>query len=230
MKIKTALILCAGFGKRLNPITLKIPKPLIKVKNLELLEHNINLIVSLGIKEIKINTYYLKDEIKNFVQKHSQKKKIQIIEDGDSILDTGGGILNLIKSSQSNDFLIFNPDTLWDLNYKETINYMVDYYFKNKIKNLLMVVNKSNSFDKRFKGDFKLNNNKLSKDTESNYIYTGCQIINRELFNSFNEEIFSISKIWNKQTNKNELYGYEYKGSFIHLTDIEIYKKLIKDQ
>ena len=158
------------------------------------------------------------------------KKKIQIIEDGDSILDTGGGILNLIKSSQSNDFLIFNPDTLWDLNYKETINYMVDYYFKNKIKNLLMVVNKSNSFDKRFKGDFKLNNNKLSKDTESNYIYTGCQIINRELFNSFNEEIFSISKIWNKQTNKNELYGYEYKGSFIHLTDIEIYKKLIKDQ
>ena len=230
MKIKTALILCAGFGKRLNPITLKIPKPLIKVKNLELLEYNINLIVSLGIKEIKINTYYLKDEIKNFVQKHSQKKKIQIIEDGDSILDTGGGILNLIKSSQSNDFLIFNPDTLWDLNYKETINYMVDYYFKNKIKNLLMVVNKSNSFDKRFKGDFKLNNNKLSKDTESNYIYTGCQIINRELFNSFNEEIFSISKIWNKQTNKNELYGYEYKGSFIHLTDIEIYKKLIKDQ
>ncbi len=230
MKIKTALILCAGFGKRLNPITLKIPKPLIKVKNLELLEHNINLIVSLGIKEIKINTYYLKDEIKNFVKKHSQKKKIQIIEDGDSILDTGGGILNLIKSSQSNDFLIFNPDTLWDLNYKETINYMVDYYFKNKIKNLLMVVNKSNSFDKRFKGDFKLNNNKLSKDTESNYIYTGCQIINRELFNSFNEEIFSISKIWNKQTNKNELYGYEYKGSFIHLTDIEIYKKLIKDQ
>ena len=230
MKIKTALILCAGFGKRLNPITLKIPKPLIKVKNLELLEHNINLIVSLGIKEIKINTYYLKDEIKNFVQKHSQKKKIQIIEDGDSILDTGGGILNLIKSSQSNDFLIFNPDTIWDLNYKETINYMVDYYFKNKIKNLLMVVNKSNSFDKRFKGDFKLNNNKLSKDTESNYIYTGCQIINRELFNSFNEEIFSISKIWNKQTNKNELYGYEYKGSFIHLTDIEIYKKLIKDQ
>ena len=230
MKIKTALILCAGFGKRLNPITLKIPKPLIKVKNLELLEHNINLIVSLGIKEIKINTYYLKDEIKNFVKKHSQKKKIQIIEDGDSILDTGGGILNLIKSSQSNDFLIFNPDTLWDLNYKETINYMVDYYFKNKIKNLLMVVNKSNSFDKRFKGDFELNNNKLSKDTESNYIYTGCQIINRELFNSFNEEIFSISKIWNKQTNKNELYGYEYKGSFIHLTDIEIYKKLIKDQ
>ena len=75
MKIKTALILCAGFGKRLNPITLKIPKPLIKVKNLELLEHNINLIVSLGIKEIKINTYYLKDEIKNFVKKHSQKKK-----------------------------------------------------------------------------------------------------------------------------------------------------------
>ena len=70
MKINTALILCAGFGKRLNPITLKVPKPLIIIDNLELLEHNLNLIKKLRIKNIKINTFYLQDQIIQFIKNH----------------------------------------------------------------------------------------------------------------------------------------------------------------
>ena len=69
MKINTALILCAGFGKRLNPLTLNIPKPLLEINNLTLLENTINLIKSLGIKKIKLNTFYLKDKIEIFVKK-----------------------------------------------------------------------------------------------------------------------------------------------------------------
>ena len=91
MKINTALILCAGFGKRLNPLTLDTPKPLIKLKNVSVLETCINLIESLDIKEIFINTFYLKDQIRNFINKKNFKPKISIIEDGKNILDTGGG-------------------------------------------------------------------------------------------------------------------------------------------
>ena len=68
MKINTALILCAGFGKRLNPITLKKPKPLLEIKNVTLLEKNINLIKELGINKIFINTFYLKDQFSNFIE------------------------------------------------------------------------------------------------------------------------------------------------------------------
>ena len=68
MKINTALILCAGFGKRLNPLTLDIPKPLVKLKNITVLETCINLIESLGIKKIIINSYYLKSQIHNFLK------------------------------------------------------------------------------------------------------------------------------------------------------------------
>jgi len=70
MKINTALILCAGFGKRLNPVTLDIPKPLLKIKNLTLLEHCINLIKFLGIKKILINSFYLKEQISEFIKNH----------------------------------------------------------------------------------------------------------------------------------------------------------------
>ena len=69
MKIKTALILCAGFGKRLNPLTLETPKPLLKIKNISMLEHCINLVVSLGIKNIILNTYHLEDKIIDFIKK-----------------------------------------------------------------------------------------------------------------------------------------------------------------
>ena len=90
MKINTALVLCAGYGKRLNPLTLKNPKPLLKLNNLTLLENTINLIKKLGINEIKLNTFYLKDQIKVFIEKKNFDVKIEIIEDGNEILDTGG--------------------------------------------------------------------------------------------------------------------------------------------
>ena len=121
MKIKTALILCAGFGKRLNPITLKTPKPLITINDITLLQNTINLLEKLNIQNIKINTYYLQDQIVDFVLKNKMKSKIEIIKDGDKILDTGGGIFNLRKSSNEDDFIIFNPDTVWNSNYVEVI-------------------------------------------------------------------------------------------------------------
>tara|TARA_B100001540_G_scaffold304630_1_gene314610 strand:- start:912 stop:1604 length:693 start_codon:yes stop_codon:yes gene_type:complete len=229
MKINTALILCAGFGKRLKHLTIEKPKPLLEVNNITLLENTINLVEKLNIFNVKINSFYLKDQIKNFISKKKFKLNIEIIEDGNTILDTGGGILNLVKNSKEKDFLVFNPDTLWNLNYKKIIEEMENFYFENKIQNLLMVVNKKRSFDKRFKGDFKLKINKLSKEEDNNYIFTGCQMINKELFSNFDTIPFSITKIWEKQISENTLYGYESLNEFIHITDLEIYEKLIKN-
>ena len=99
-------------------------------------------------------TKLLKDQIKNFVSKKKFNLNIEIIEDGNVILDTGGGILNLIKESKEKNFIVFNPDTVWNLNYTKTIKEMQNFYFENQIQNLLMVAEKNKSFDKRFKCDF----------------------------------------------------------------------------
>ena len=106
MKINTALILCAGFGKRLNPLTLDTPKPLIELNNVSVLETCINLIESLGIQKIILNTFYLKDQIHNFINNKEFKSKISIIEDGENILDTGGGINNMMKHTNEDNILI----------------------------------------------------------------------------------------------------------------------------
>ena len=86
MRINIAFILCAGFGKRLNPLTLDTPKPLIKLNNITVLENCINLIESLGIQTIIINTFHLKDQIYDFINDKKFKSKILIVEDGENIL------------------------------------------------------------------------------------------------------------------------------------------------
>ena len=226
MKIKTALILCAGFGKRLNPITLKTPKPLLKIKNISMLEQCIFLIESLGIKKVFVNTFYLKDQILEFFENKKFKSDIKIIPDGESILDTGGGIQNMIKNSDENDFLVFNPDTIWKKNYKDEIMNMEDIYFSKKLDNILLLVNKKLSFDKKLKGDFNLENNLILRDFKKEFIYIGCQIINKKLFTRNKIENFSITEIWNYLLHNNKLYGYESYNTFYHLTDLDIFKKL----
>ena len=154
MEINTALILCAGYGKRLNPITLEKPKPLIEINQITLLENTINLIKSLGIKNILINTFYLGNQIEKYIDNFTLDLKFKVINDGEEILETGGGILNLINSSDENDFIVFNPDTIWNEGYVDQIKNMKQFYFNNKIKNILLVVNRSKSFDQRLNGDF----------------------------------------------------------------------------
>jgi MurNAc alpha-1-phosphate uridylyltransferase len=229
MKINTALILCAGYGKRLNPLTLVEPKPLLKVNKITLLENCINLTKSLGIKKIIINTFYLKEKIESFVEIKNFDLDIKIINDGKEILNTGGGILNMMNSSNDSDFLILNPDTVWNQGYVEKIKGMEDFYFTNQIKNILLLVNKNLSFDKKLKGDFNLLKNTIKKNLQNDLIYTGCQIINKSLFESLLVNNFSISRIWNELINKNELYGYESLESFYHLTNLEVYKELLKN-
>ena len=226
MRINTALILCAGFGKRLNPITLNTPKPLLQIKDLSMLERCINLIEKLGIQKILINTFYLKEQFSKFIENKKFNLEIKIIEDGEYILDTGGGIQNMIHDSNENDFIIFNPDTVWNNNYKYEIFKMEEIYFSKKIENILLLVNKELSFDKRLKGDFNLKNNLINKDAEKQLIYIGCQIINKKCFLRDKIENYSILEIWNKLVDQKKLYGYESQKNFYHLTDLDIFKKL----
>ena len=226
MRINTALILCAGFGKRLNPITSNTPKPLLEIKNISMLERCINLIEKLGIQKILINTFYLKDQFYEFLHNKNFNLDIKIIEDGEHILDTGGGIQNMIKVSDENDFLIFNPDTVWSNYYKDEILKMEEMYFSKKLENILLLINKKLSFDKKLKGDFSLKNNLISKETKKEFIFIGCQIINKKLFIKEKIENYSILEIWNNLLDQKKLYGYESQKDFYHLTDLDVFKKL----
>ena len=226
MKINTALILCAGFGKRLNPITLTTPKPLLEINEVTMLEKSINLIKQMGINKIFINTFYLKEHFSNFIKNKNFNIDIHIVEDGESILDTGGGILNMISHSSEDDFLVFNPDTIWSNEYRDEIIKMEEIYYSKKLENILLLVNKNLSFDQRLTGDFNLSSNLISKKDDSDFIYIGCQILNKKILTNQNLSRFSILNIWSKLIDEKKLYGFESKQKFYHLTDLNIFNKL----
>ena len=229
--IKKAMILAAGFGKRIYPLTLKNPKPLLKIGNETLLSNTLKFLELFGVKQAVINVHYLREQIVEYIDKSQFNLTINIVNEKDKILDTGGGVLNAIQHFSNEPFLIINPDTIWNSHYLKELKLMEKLFFENeKDKCSLLVVNKKKSFDQSFKGDFSLENNLINRKDKNNlnYIYTGLQIIKPEVFSSLYTKIFSINKIWDKLIESNELYGMESNIDFLHVSTLDIYKSLLE--
>ena len=225
--IKKAMILAAGFGKRLNPLTLSSPKPLLNIGKETLLSNTINFLEQFQIKQVIINVHYLGDQIIKYIKKKNFNLDITVINEKEKILDTGGGIFNALKYFNES-FLCINPDTIWNLNYIKELKKMESDFFLNRKKCNLLVVDKIKSFDKNLKGDFNLQNGLITRKKDENlkFIYTGLQIINPEAFSNIDEKVFSINKVWNQLIKSNQLFGLESKIDFLHISTLNIYKKL----
>ena len=225
MKVKHAMILAAGLGTRMKPLTLETPKPLIKVGSKNLLERSINLLENYGIEEVIINVYHLADQIIKFISDFKSKIKITISNEKDLLLDTGGGVKKGTKIFEEKPFFVLNPDTLWLSNYLKEMKSLEKIYYENK-KPCLLLVHKKLSFDTSFKGDFNLKNYIVSKDKKNNYIFTGLQLIDRNYFALIDKKVFSMNEVWNNLINNSRLSGLESSQKFYHLNTEEMYNKI----
>ena len=225
MKVKHAMILAAGLGTRMKPLTLDTPKPLIKVGRKNLLERSINLLENYGVEKIIINVHHLADQIEKFILNVKSNIKIDISNEKNLLLDTGGGVKEGTKIFDKNPFFVLNPDTLWLPNYLDEMKSLEKIFFESK-KPSLLLVNKKLSFDTSFKGDFNLKDNIVSKDVENNFIFTGLQLIDRNCLNMINKKVFSMNEVWDKLIDENKLYGLESRQKFYHLNTENIYNKI----
>jgi MurNAc alpha-1-phosphate uridylyltransferase len=227
MPIRKAMILAAGFGKRMLPLTKKIPKPLIKIGQKNLLERSIELLVRIGVDELVINTHHLSHEIDNFLKNNNYGISISTIKE-DELLDTGGGIFNATKTFEKDPFFVLNPDTIWNKNYYEELKILENLYLENN-KPVLLLVDKINSHDKSFKGDFNFKENKyIVRDQYNQYIFTGVQIINRSIFEGVKKNYFSMNLIWNRMIKEKKLLGQESSQTFFHINNLKVYEELKK--
>ena len=225
MSVKHAMILAAGLGTRMKPLTLKIPKPLIKIGNKNLLERSISILENHGVEQIIINVHHLADQIEKFISNVKTKVKITISDEKDLLLDTGGGVKEGTKNFGKNPFFVLNPDTLWLTDYLSEMKSLEKIYFESK-KPCLLLVSKKLSFDTFFKGDFNLKNNIVSKDTKNNFIFTGLQLLDRNCLDPIDKKVFSMNEVWNNLINNNKLLGLESSQKFYHLNTEEMYNKI----
>ena len=223
--IKCGMVLAAGIGKRMQPLTLKTPKPLLEINSISLIERAINLLIDHGVQEISINVHYLPDQITTYISKKNFNVKIHISNEKDLLLDTGGGVLEGTTQFKGSPFFVINPDTLWSKKYLEETKKLEEIFYKNN-KPSLLIVNKKLSLDKSFSGDFNLRNETIFKDKQNQFIFTGLHITSRNFLATEKSKVFSMNKIWNDLIKKNDLYGIESKQKFYHLNTFEMFNKI----
>jgi len=223
MKINfSAIILSAGFGKRMMPLTKELPKPLIEINGITLLENSINFLKELGCNQIIINTHYKHFKIQKLLNKIKENNNITLVYEK-KILDTGGGVKNAISYFKNDNFLIVNSDIFWKKENQIDVKKLINSYVKLKKPHVLIVEkNKTYGIDKET-GDFTLHGNKISrfKKGEKVFFYSGLQVMSIDIFDNFHKKKFSFNEVWDYLIDTNNLYGDTMNSNWFHVGDIE---------
>lgn len=229
MKNFSLMILAAGYGKRMKHLTQEVPKPLLKINDRELLSYNIDFFLNLGCNKIVINTHYLHNEIKIFVEKKFSNNNINLIFEPE-LLNTGGGIKNALSYFGEKNFLVTNSDILWNDDNRKDINDFISEYQKIKFCKLLLVENKKFKGLKKKEGDFKLENNLISrwKKNDPHLYFSGLQIINPNIFSQIKQYSFSMNLLWDILIKNNQLQGQISHSVVTHIGDINSYNQIKK--
>ena len=141
MLIKKAIILAAGFGKRLLPLTKENPKPLLEIGGKKLIEYSIDLLRENNITEIIINSHYLHEKISEFITKKYPNISLSYEK---TILDTGGGILNAMNFFEQENFYVLNSDTIWTRSYSDDLLKLKEVFKNGNNKAALLLAHKKN--------------------------------------------------------------------------------------
>ena len=221
MEINKAIILCAGFGKRVLPLTNTNPKSLLTINNIPLIEYSIKILKELGVNEIAVNVHHLKQKISSYINKNYPD--IKVFEE-EVILDTGGALVNAKHFLSDDYFLVLNSDTVWQKNYILDMKTLIKKTIQKKFLAGLLLAKKDKSFDPNLNADFSIENDFLTN--KKNYIYTGFQILNSSLLENKEVRPFSVKEIWDHLVEKKQITGEVFEQTFYHTTDLEIYNKL----
>jgi len=218
----SVMILAAGYGTRLRPITEKIPKPLVKVADITLLQNVLDHVLKLNCEKIIINTHYQHEKISDFIKNNYSKNNI-VISYEKELLGTGGGVKNARSLFTSNEVLILNSDILWSSNnFRDIKNFISDFRSEQKCR-LLLVPKKQVHGINNNEGDFIINNGLIERfnNNKKILIYSGAQIISLDILNQCQKEKFSFNIVWDELIDKQLIFGDVMKSDWYHIGDIK---------
>ena len=227
-KITQAIILAAGFGVRMRPLTLTTPKPLVKLKNKPLIFYILEELKKNKIKKCFINVHYLSLKIEKYIdeyKKTNQTMEIIIIKE-EVILDTGGAIKNIINKDNSQPTIVINADSLI-VPFKSIspLSLLIDNFDSKNMNFLLLLDNFKDSIGYHGKGDFSFSNKNspsiIIRDMNKGLAYTGWQILNPNAVNQVINTVFSLNYCYDKAIKENLIWGIINTQKWLHIGTIE---------
>lgn len=215
-----AMVLAAGIGKRMRPITATTPKPLIEVGGQAMIDHGLDRLAAAGVKTAVVNVHYLADLIEVHVAKR-QAPKIIISDERDALLETGGGVIKALPHLGSDPFFVINTDSFWIEGVRPNLDMLKDAWDDRKMDMLLMLAPTVSSVGYTGAGDFSMDKNGLlcrrTERTVSPYVFAGVYIVHPRVLDDEDPGRFSMNRVFDKLLAQDRLYGALMDGLWLHV-------------
>lgn len=215
-----AIILAAGLGTRMRPLTDTTPKPLLKVWDKTLLDHGIDVLADAGVKKIVVNVHYLADQIETHL-KNRQTLEIAISDERELLLDSAGGVKNALPKLGDRAFYLLNADSFWIEKQASNLSGMSTAWNDDDIDILLLVSSKEDAVGFDGKGDFFMSPTGLlsrrGNEQSAPFIYAGAAILHPRIFQNTPDGPLSLNRLFDEAISKGRLYGTQLNGLWLHV-------------
>jgi MurNAc alpha-1-phosphate uridylyltransferase len=214
------MVMAAGLGTRMRPLTDDRPKPLVEVGGKALIDHAIDRLVAAGVRMIVVNTHYKSGILKAHLAKRKDVE-MRISEEHDELLGTGGGILKALPNFENEPFFVLNSDSVWVEGMGCALDRMGARWDPENMDALLLMASMATALGFEGTGDFQMDpEGHLSRVPEmrvSPFAYPGVQIVHPRIFAPAKAAVFSMNKLWDVAIEKGRLYGIRLDGVWMHV-------------
>jgi MurNAc alpha-1-phosphate uridylyltransferase len=219
--IRRAMVMAAGLGLRMRPLTNDRPKPLITVHGKALIDHTLDRLVAAGVEMAVINLHYFGDMLRAHLARR-RDIEIRYSDESDAVLDTGGGVVKALAHFEGEPFFVLNSDSIWVEGYSSALPTLARLWDGERMDGLLLLASMVSSLGyDGWRGDFRLSStghvSRVPDRTISPFAFPGIQVAHPRLFDDPPARIFSTNVMWDRAIAKGRLYGARLDGVWLHV-------------
>jgi len=215
-----AMVLAAGLGKRMRPLTDDIPKPMVRFQGKPLVDHVLDRLAAAGITDAVVNLHYKPEPLEAHL-KTRRSPKITLSDERDALLDTGGGLMRALPLLGPEPFVVHNSDSVWEEGVGSNLNRLFSAWDGDRMDSLLLMALGGHSLGYDGHGDFNMDSDgslrRRQEGRESPFVFSGVSIAHPRLFENAPEGAFSLNKLWDRAIEKNRLFGVRLEGTWMHI-------------
>lgn len=221
MNINTAMIMAAGLGKRLRPLTHDRPKPMIEVAGRSLIDRTLDRLAEAGITRVVVNLHYMADMLENHLKARPGVPEILFSDERDALLDTGGGVKRALALLGGAPFLVLNSDMIWTDGAENTLGKLAGAWRADEMDALLLMVPTASIAGYTGRGDFEMDSAghlaRRGEDRPAPFLYGGIQILHPGIFDRLSDATFSTNLAWDQALAAGRLFGGVHGGGWMHV-------------
>ena len=221
MKIETAMVMAAGLGTRMRPLTDHMPKPLVKVAGKPLIEYAFDKLRMAGVKSAVVNVHYLPEQVEAYVAEFITDLDVTISDERALLLETGGGLVQALPLIGGDPFFCINSDAIWTDGEMDGLTRLAEGWDGEVMDGLLLLVPRERAFSHRGDGDFSIDGKgrPVRRGTAANapFVYTGIQLLSRAFLNDAPSGPFSTNILWDRSIAKGRLFALEHQGDWFDI-------------